>query len=272
MQKQQYSKSFYVMVVLIVLLLAAAVIAPVFAPNDPYATDITRTLEGPSADYPLGTDPLGRCVLSRILYGAQVSIFASLAIVLIVFCVGTVIGVIAGYAGGVVDKILSKIITIIQAFPQMILAIAIAGVLGIGIGHTILALSLIGWAQYARVARSLTLGIKGRTYIQAAKICGESPLKILFRHVIPSVVPPLVVNASIGISTMIMEVASLSYLGIGVQSPMAEWGAMMNTGKDYMQTDVALVLIPGMAILLVSIVFNLFGEKLRDVLTRPTAR
>ena len=258
--------SFKIMLGLILILFAIAVLAPFLAPNDPYKTELMAALQGPSAEYPLGTDPLGRCLLSRILYGARVSIFSSLFIISVVFLIGTAIGVISGFAGGIVDKIITRVITTMQAFPKFILAIAIAGVLGIGIENTILALCLVEWAEYARMARSLTMTVKQKTYIRAARISGESSGKIMVRHIFPNIVPPLVVNASLGISSMIMEVAALSYLGVGVESPMAEWGAMMNTGKDYMQTKIGLILVPGFAIFLAAVLFNLFGDKLRDIL------
>lgn len=269
-KSRRYPASFYAMTVLILLLFVIALAAPVLAPNDPYHTELSDALQGPSRQYPLGTDPMGRCMLSRILYGARVSIFSSLCIIGIVFVIGTAIGVVSGYTGGIADRILTKIITIMQAFPKFILAIAIAGVLGIGIRNTILALCLVEWAEYARLARSLTLGVRGRTYIRAARVCGEGRMRIMVRHIIPNIIPPLIVNASLGISAMIMEVAALSYLGVGVKSPMAEWGAMMNTGKDYMQTNISLVLIPGAAIFLTAVLFNLFGDKQRDILDRST--
>lgn len=267
-RKKTKEISFYILIGLIVILLLAALLAPVLAPNDPFKTELTLALIKPDKEFPLGTDPLGRCVLSRILYGARVSIFSSLCIIGIVFFIGTAIGVTAGYMGGAVDMVLTKIITIMQAFPKFILAIAIAGVLGIGIKNTILALCLVEWAEYARISRNLSRGVKQRTYIKAAKVCGESRLQIMFHHVLPNVLPTLVVNASLGISSMIMEVAALSYLGVGVKSPMSEWGAMMNIGKDYLQTETRLVIIPGIAIFVVSVLFNLFGDKLRDILDR----
>ncbi|AFA46841.1 oligopeptide ABC transport system permease OppC2 [Acetobacterium woodii DSM 1030] len=243
-----------------------ALLAPVLAPNDPNKSDLMVALQGASSQYPLGTDPLGRCILSRLLYGATVSIFSSLAITAFVFIIGTLIGVTAGYWGGKIDGVLNKFITVMQAFPKLILAIAIVGVLGVGIGNMIFALCIVQWAEYARLSRSLARSVKQRTFIKSAKICGESDWQIMRRHVIPNVIPPLIVNASLGISTMIMEVAALSYLGVGVKSPMAEWGAMLNSGKDYLQTNPNLVVIPGLAILVVSVLFNLFGDKLRDAL------
>ncbi len=265
-EKNKGSKSFLTVCILIALLLGTAVFAPALAPHDPNKTELSLSLLKPCTEYPLGCDAMGRCMLSRILYGARVSIFSSLAIVFTVSCVGTLVGVLCGYFGGVTDTILNKCISIMQAFPKMILAIAIAGVMGIGIENTIFALCIAEWAGYARLSRSLTMGIRNQTFIKAARVCGESHLSIIARQVLPNVIPTLTVNASLGIASMIMEVAALSYIGLGVRSPMAEWGAMMNAGKDYLQTDTRLVLIPGAAIFLAAALFNLFGEKLRDLL------
>jgi len=203
-------------------------------------------------------------MLSRIIYGARVSIFSSLLITIIVFAVGVSVGTVSGYFGGAVDTILSKLITIMQAFPKIILAIAIAGLLGIGIQNTIIALCMVEWVEYARMSRSLSFTAKQHNYIKAARVCGESHLKIIFKRIIPNIIYPLIVNASLGIASMIMEIAALSYLGVGVKEPMAEWGAMINAGRNYMQTNVNLVIVPAIAIFITAAAFNLFGEKLRD--------
>lgn len=257
-------KSGYLLLLFLIVLGIFLLLVPYLMPNDPNATDLSKALQPPDGMYPLGTDALGRCMLSRILYGAKVSIGSSLIIIAVVFTMGTAIGVIAGYMGGMVDQILDKCITVMQAFPKFILAIAITGILGIGIKNAMIALCVVEWTSYARMARSLTKGIKKKQYIQAAKICGEGDVSIMCHHILPNLLPVLVVNASLGISSMIMEVAALSYLGMGVESPMAEWGAMMNAGKDYMQTNAALVLIPGIAIFVTAFVFNLIGENMRD--------
>ena len=262
--RQKGDLSFYILLALIGLLFLAAVFAPVLAPNDPNATDLLMAQAGPSTAYPLGTDSLGRCMLSRVLYGARTSIFSALTVTLIVFSVGVTIGALCGYFGGVVDAVLNKIITIMQAFPQIILAIAIAGILGIGIEHTILALCMVLWVDYARLSRSLALSVRGRNFVQAARLCGESHIRILFRRVIPNIIHPLIVNASLGIASTIMEIAALSYLGVGVEEPQAEWGAMINLGRNYIQTDPKLVLIPGTAVFIAAALFQLLGEKLRD--------
>ena len=258
--------SLKILIFIILLFFLTASLAPVLAPNPPDRTELSLSLQGPSLQFPLGTDHLGRCVLSRLLWGASASLFSSIGIIGIVFCLGTFLGVISGYFGGGLDSVISNIVTIVQAFPRLILAIAIAGVLGVGIVNTIIALSLVNWTEYARLARSMVLGIKERTYIKAARICGESHLGIILRHVLPNIFPSLIVSASLDISVMIMEVAALSYLGLGVKSSTPEWGAMMNLGQAYLQTDPRLVLLPGAALFLTAAVFNLFGDKLRDKL------
>ncbi len=272
----RYGRSFFrkggritslkILIFIIFLFFLTASLAPVLAPNPPDRTELSLSLQGPSLQFPLGTDHLGRCVLSRLLWGASASLFSSIGIIGIVFCLGTFLGVISGYFGGGLDSVISNTVTIVQAFPRLILAIAIAGVLGVGIVNTIIALSLVNWTEYARLARSMVLGIKERTYIKAARICGESHLGIILRHVLPNIFPSLIVSASLDISVMIMEVAALSYLGLGVKSSTPEWGAMMNLGQAYLQTDPRLVLLPGAALFFTAAVFNLFGDKLRDKL------
>jgi ABC-type dipeptide/oligopeptide/nickel transport system permease subunit len=255
---------FYVTIALLTMLFLTAVLAPVLAPNDPYQTDIINQLSGPTSQYPLGTDALGRCILSRILYGAQTSLISSSLIVVVVFCIGTALGILAGYFGGIVDQIISKLTTILQAFPRTILAIAVAGVLGIGIRNTILALCFIYWTEYARLSRSLVVGLKGRTFIQSARVCGESHFSIMVRHILPNIFPSMIVTAFLDMGVMIMEISALSFLGMGVETPMAEWGEMMSAGRAYLQTNPWLIVIPGIAIFVSVVIFNLFGEKLRD--------
>lgn len=265
--KRTGSKSmafFYILCFLLIVLILIALLAPVLSPNDPYKTDILHQLNAPDSQYPLGTDELGRCMLSRILYGARTSVFASMVVVAAVFIIGAALGILAGYFGGWVDEVLNKITTVFQAFPRMILAIAVAGVLGIGIRNTILALCAVYWTEYARLSRSIVISLKERTFIQAAKVCGESDLGIMVRHIFPNVFPEMIVTAALDIGSIIMEISALSFLGMGIKTPMAEWGAMMSAGRQYMQTNPALIVIPGIAIFVTVIIFNLFGEKLRD--------
>lgn len=265
--KRTGSKSmafFYILCFLLIVLILIALLAPVLSPNDPYKTDILHQLNAPDSQYPLGTDELGRCMLSRILYGARTSVFASMVVVAAVFIIGAALGILAGYFGGWVDEVLNKITTVFQAFPRMILAIAVAGVLGIGIRNTILALCAVYWTEYARLSRSIVISLKERTFIQAAKVCGESDLGIMVRHIFPNVFPEMIVTAALDIGSIIMEISALSFLGMGIKTPMAEWGAMMSAGRQYIQTNPALIVIPGIAIFVTVIIFNLFGEKLRD--------
>ena len=263
-KKQRSQCFFYVTIALLAMLFLTAVLAPILSPNDPYQTDIVNQLSGPTEQYPLGTDALGRCILSRILYGAQTSLFSSVIIVAAVFCVGTALGILAGYFGGILDAIITRITTIFQAFPRMILAIAVAGVLGIGIRNTILALCVVYWTEYARLSRSLVVGLKNRTFIKAARVCGESHLRIMVRHILPNIFPSMIVTASLDMGVMIMEISALSFLGMGVETPKAEWGEMMSAGRAYLQTNPWLIIIPGIAIFISVMIFNLFGEKLRD--------
>ena len=246
------------------LIILIAALAPLIAPNDPNVTNMMLAEAGPSAQYPFGNDHLGRCMLSRVLYGARTSVFSAVFITVIVFSAGTFIGVVSGYFGGAVDAVVSKFITSMQAFPKIVLAIAIAGLLGIGIENTIIAMCLVGWVEFARMARSFTFSEKQHSYIKAARVCGESHFKIICRRIIPNIIYPLIGNASLGIATVIMEIAALSYLGVGVNESTPEWGSMINAGRDYMQTDIMLVIIPGIAVFIAAAAFNLFGEKLRD--------
>lgn len=262
--KKQSQLLFYVMSFWLILLLLIAILAPVLAPNDPYKTSILDQLAPASQHYPLGTDELGRCILSRILYGARTSLFASAIVVVIVFILGSALGILAGYFGGWVDAVLNRITTIFQAFPRMILAIAVAGVLGIGIQNTVLALCAVYWTEYARLSRSMVISLKEKTFIKSARVCGESHLGIMVRHIFPNIFPNMIVTATLDIGMIIMEISALSFLGMGIKTPMAEWGAMMSAGRQYMQSNPSLIMIPGAAIFITVIIFNLFGEKLRD--------
>ena len=257
---------FYITCFCVLALFLVAVFAPLLAPNDPYKTNILKQLAPPDSEFPLGTDELGRCILSRILYGARTSLFASTFVVIAVFIFGSALGTLAGYFGGWVDEILNRVTTIFQAFPRMILAIGVAGVLGIGLRNTILALCAVYWTEYARLSRSLVISMKERTFIKAARVCGESHIGIMVRHIFPNIFPEMIVTATLDVGTIIMEISALSFLGMGIKTPMAEWGAMMSSGRQYMQSNLSLIVIPGIAIFLTVIIFNLFGEKLRDYL------
>lgn len=246
--------------------IAVAVFAPVLAPHDPLAAVMSKALQGPSWEYPCGTDQLGRCILSRIIYGTRASLKMSLILVSIVFSFGTVMGILAAYFSGIVDAVVMRISDMMISFPGIVLAIAIAGMLGPSMFNTVLALAVVSWSKYARLSRSLTLKMKNQDYVAAAKITGAKHWHILTTYVLPIVIPTMIVTAAMDIGTMMLELSALSFLGLGAQPPTPEWGAMLNEGRKYLQTASWLMIFPGIAIFLVVMAFNLLGDALRDVL------
>ncbi|UYO62889.1 ABC transporter permease [Acetobacterium wieringae] len=259
-------KRLYFLLVIVMAMILLSLIAPYLCPNDPNLTDLKLAKLAPSAEYPFGTDSYGRCVFSRVLMGAKVSIFASLALVAGTFIFGTVYGVICGYYGKRVDRTLMGIVDVLLAFPDMILAIAVAGILGGGLINAMIALALTGWTQYARLARSSVMAVKSEAFIQAAQITGNSHSRIMWRHILPNISGPLIVTATLQIGGMMMGIAGLSFLGIGVQIPQAEWGSMINEGRSLMQTAPWVILYPGIVMLIAVMLFNLLGDTVRDLL------
>lgn len=251
---------------LIVFIMIMALIAPIIAPNDPYLVNMGNILKPPGKGYLLGTDDLGRCIFSRILYGATASVFSSLLVVIIVFIAGTLIGISSAFIGGVYEAVIMRIITIFQAFPGFILAMAIAGMLGTGLRNGILSLCLVYWTSYARVARSLTLEMRGKDYIRSAQISGAGNLRIMIRHIFPNIIAPLLVMAALDVGGVILSLAGLSFVGLSGQRPTAEWGLMMNDSRQYLQIAPWTVIFPGIALLILVILFNLFADTLRDVM------
>ena len=262
----QTSLLFRAFALLAALILIASLFSAQLAPYDPYVTDPQLILKAPSAEHLLGTDNYGRDILSRILAGGKTSIFAALFIILVAGSLGSLIGLLAGYYRGRMDAMLMRVTDIFQAFPDIVLAIAVAGVLGGGLVNAVLALILTTWTQYARIARSAAVTAKEETYIQAARLSGCSDTRILFGHILPNIAGPLVVTAVLHVSTMMMGLAGLSYLGIGVQIPAAEWGAMISEGQKYLQQAPWAALAPSAVMVAVMMVFNMFGDQLRDLL------
>lgn len=243
-----------------------AVFAEWLTPFNPYEQNLERALLPPNSVNLLGTDRYGRDVLSRVIVGSQTTLCAALLLLLTISVVGSLIGAICGYRGGKVDIFLMRISDVFLAFPQMVFAVAAAGALGGGLFNAALALGLIGWTKYARIARGLALTIKNLAYVDAAKMAGTSSAGILVWHVLPNIAGPILVTAALDIGTIIMELAGLSFLGLGAQPPTAEWGAMMNNGRSMLQTAAWVILAPGVAIFITVAIFNLLGDKLRDVL------
>lgn len=254
------------MVICVILIALTAIFAPIIAPYNPFETDVTQAYQAPSFRHLFGTDKLGRDVLSRIIYGTRISVPSALILVFSTFCIGTLLGTIAAYSGGFIDSLIMRIADMMIAFPGMVLAIAIAGILGASVFNAIIALTVIGWTKYARLARSSALTIKNQDYVAAARLTGASDYTILTRYILLNILPVLIVTAMLDIGTMILELAGLSFLGFGAQPPQPEWGLMLNEGREFMNAYPWLMVFPGLAISLVVIVFNLLGDSIRDIL------
>lgn len=260
------NKAFRLSSILVFLLLAITVLTPFIAPYDPLDSIMREANSAPSAAHLFGTDKLGRDVLSRILYGASYSLTSVLGLVAAIFVVGTTLGVIAGYFGGVVDVVIMRIADMMISFPGVILAIAIAGILGGSLINAMIAMLCVTWTKYARLARSMVLKIKKRDFVDAAVVSGGSALHILWVHILPNILPLMIITAAADIGAMMMELAGLSFLGFGSQPPAPEWGLMLNEGRQQLQTAPWLMFFPGLAIFITVVVFNLWGDSLRDVL------
>ena len=248
------------------LLTLLSIFAPLLAPNDPSATNALHMNEAPSRAFPLGTDRYGRCICSRVLMGARTSIFSAVALVAATFVFGTVLGMLAGWFGGAADALVMRLADVLLAFPQMVLAIAVAGILGGGLFNAMLAMGVTGWTLYARLARAQVLALKEEAYVSAARLTGQGALSILLKTLLPNMLGPLVVNASTQIGTMMIGIAGLSFLGIGVTEPQAEWGSMISGARAYLQLAPWAVLAPAGATILTVMVFNYLGDCVRDVL------
>lgn len=258
--------------ILVAGLLFVACFGQYIVPYDPYAQDLSNALQPPNGSHLLGTDRYGRDLFSRIIIGAQTTIFSALALVAGITIVGTVIGVICGYVGGWIDSLIMRISDIFLAFPEMVFAIAIAGVLNGGIWSAAIAVGLIAWPRYARVARSQVLAMKNHQYMNAAKLMGTRWYKVILKHIMPNILGPIVVTAALDVGAMIMNLAGLSYLGLGVVPPTPEWGSMMSEGRSMLQTSPWIVLAPGLAIFITVIIFNLLGDTVRDILDPKQTR
>lgn len=252
--------------VLTALLLLAAAFAPYLTPHDPYEQNLSQALQAPSGAHLLGTDRYGRDMLSRVIVGGQTTIFSSLFLVAVTAAVGTAVGVFCGYLGGKTDSLVMRISDVFLAFPGMVFAIAIAGVMGGGLGNAVLALACISWPKYARIARSQVLALRKSTFMEAARLTGSGPVKLVGKHILPNIAGTVLVTAMLDVGTMMMEIAGLSFLGLGAMPPAAEWGSMMSNGRSMLQTSPWVILAPGCAIFLTVVLFNLLGDTIRDVL------
>lgn len=245
------------------VLLVITIAGRALAPYDPDAVLITARLEGPSMAHPMGTDPLGRDVLSRVMAGAQNTVPNVFFILISAVSIGVLVGTVAGFAGGWVDSVLMRITDIFLAFPALVLALAIVGLLGANLLNAIIAIIIVWWPWYARLVRGQVLSIKNDLYVDAARGLGNSPGRILFRHVLPNSVAPVGVQASLDIGAALLTTATLGYLGVGAQPPSSEWGAMLAQGRQFFLDAWWLTGFPGLAIFLTVLIFNAAGERLR---------
>lgn len=256
----------FIGIAVLLLLLGVAALAPALAPHSPTEQNLEKDLISFSQAHPLGTDKLGRDTLSRIIYGARVSLLVGVVAVSISLLIGLFIGSLSGYFGGWVDQLLMRLVDILMAFPGILLAIAFTAILGPGLDHVILALCLIGWTGYARLVRGEILGLREKEFIRAAQALGASPLRIIALHLMPNLLPPLLIQATFGMAAAIVAEGSLSFLGLGVQPPTPSWGSMLNEGRQFLLVAPHLTTYPGLALMLTVLALNLVGDGLREML------
>jgi peptide/nickel transport system permease protein len=261
----------WVGIVIIVGVLTIAVFADVLAPHDPYALGLQAVLQPPSAAHPFGTDEVGRDVLSRVIHGSRLSLRAAVLVLIAAASIGIPLGVVGGYFGGLVDDLIMRSADIFLAFPSLILAIAIAAALGAGLESAILAVGIVWWPDYARLVRSVVLSVKSQTFIEAARTTGASDSRIMFRHILPSATPPLLVKATLDAGYAILFTASLSFVGAGAQEPLPEWGKMIATGRDYMINNWWYATFPGLAVFVAVLGLMWVGDYVQDA-TDPRRR
>jgi peptide/nickel transport system permease protein len=249
----------------VLVLLAVALFAPLIAPLDPLAQDLSMALRAPDAAHWFGTDEYGRDVFSRVVWGARTTLYIVGLVTVVVGPVGLAVGTMAGYFGGAVDAVFMRVTDIFISFPSLVLALAFVAALGPGLEHAVIAIALTAWPPIARLARAETRSLRKADFVAAVRLQGASPLRILVRHIVPLCISSVVVRLTMNMAGIILTAAGLGFLGLGAQPPLAEWGAMISAGRRYMMECWWLVAMPGAAIMLVSLAFNLLGDGLRDV-------
>lgn len=253
-------------VVILVLFMLISIFAPWLAPNDPVSVDLVHKLQPPSWKYPLGTDQLGRCTLSRLLYGARTSLGFASMIFASSLGIGIFVGILAGYKGGWVDAVLMRFCESVMAFPNLVLVLGIVGVFGQGMLQLVVALMMVQWVYYARMIRNMVVSLKERTFIAAAKISGSSSWSIMRKHILPNILPSIIVIGTLEMGWAIMDISALSFLGLGIQPPTPEWGAMILEGKSFIRNQPQLMIYPGLMIFIVVMSFHTLGETLSEKL------
>jgi peptide/nickel transport system permease protein len=251
---------------LVAVLVGAAVFAPWLADRGPSQQDLRARLQPPSLSQPFGTDEFGRSLYSRVLHGARVSLLTGLIPVVAALVVGSTLGLLAGFFGGRLESAIMRVMDVLLAFPSLLLALAVVGTLGPGLVNAVIAIAVVEIPQYARLVRSVVLGTREEDFVQAARALGARNARLMLRHVLPSAVGPIVVQATLGIGFAILAMAGLSFLGLGVQPPTADWGEMLARGRRFLPEATWLMVFPGVAVSLTVLAFNLLGDGLRDAL------
>jgi len=252
--------------IIVLLFVVIAILAPLISPYPPNEGDLTKRLNPPNREHLLGTDPLGRDLLSRVIYGARISLQIQVVAVFIAMVIGTLLGMVGGYYGGKLDHLIMRLMDILLAFPGIFLAISIIAVLGPGLVNLMLAAGIYSVPQFARIVRGSVISLKEKEFIEAARAVGENDLNILFRYLLPNSMAPIIIQTTLRMATVLLTASGLSFLGLGVQPPTAEWGAMLSNARAYLITAPHVATVPGLAIMLVVMGFNLFGDGLRDSL------
>lgn len=261
------NKQFVVFSVLALLIILAAVFAPVITGGvDPLKGNLMDALLPPCKEHIFGTDKMGRDIYTRVIFGARASLAATFGVVALIFFVGSITGIISGYFGGWVDVVIMRAADMMLAFPGLVLALAVAGIMGASIKNAIIAIVVVSWTKYARLARSLVLKIRNRDYVAAAIVTGSKTPYMLLRYMLPNALPTLIITAATDIGSMMLELAAMSFLGFGAKPPAPEWGYMLNEGRACMQSAPWLMIFPGLAIFVVVVVFNMLGDSIRDIL------
>lgn len=257
---------------ILVVILLAAVMANVIAGTDPLAIDPVNKFKPPSVEFPFGTDNVGRSIFARIVYGARLTLGVGLAAMTLILLIGVFVGVVSGLAGGFVDNLIMRGVDILLAFPSLILALAIVGMLGPSLQNVLIGIVAVGWVNYARLVRGMVLSVKEKDFVLAAHSVGVSGWRIGLRHVLPNVLSPIVVLASLEMGGLLLALSALSFLGLGAPAPTPEWGRMLNDARPFFASQPFVMIFPGAAIFLVVLAFNLLGDGLRDALDPRAAR
>ena len=260
------STSAMIGLILLAILIFSAVFAPVLAPYDPYESNLPEALNGPSGAHIMGTDELGRDIFSRTLYGARISLLVGVEAVALALTCGILLGALAGFYGGKIDTTIMGIMDVMLSFPSILLAIAFMTVMGRGVEKAVIAIGIVSIPEYARIVRASVLSVKENVYITAARAIGNNDKRLIFVHILPNIMAPIIVRATVGVSVAILEAAALGFLGLGVEPPTAEWGTMLGAGRQTIFNAPNIVTFPGLAITLTVMAFNLLGDGLRDVL------